>query len=197
MNGFSLQICKRYKRTKELCYCILHVGHFPMNPLEFPGEEAVNTVLWKLIPSRGLASFHQESWWFMSTTANQGAICLRQFLSSHLFFSRTYTHILLLYMKSYPLFSQQSGGFYRWPLQASPAFAAKARRRPLTWWMVLDDEPWALHSASRVIAVLIMSNLQWTFHLWRYEAAANWARWKHNGRTTLMEHLQQCLNCMY
>lgn len=88
--------------------------HFPINSVEFPWRRC-SAALWKLIPSHGLAPFHQGSWWFMSTTADRGTICLRQFLSGRLFFlPRTHT---VLCMKSYRLFSQQSGGFYRWPLQ--------------------------------------------------------------------------------
>lgn len=100
----------KHANDQGTCFCIS-----PWTLSSSPGEDAVNTALWKLIPSLGLAPFHQGSWRFMSTTADRGTICLRQFLSGRLFFlPRTHT---VLCMKSYRLFSQQSGGFYRWPLQ--------------------------------------------------------------------------------
>lgn len=137
MNGFSLQIRKR-REDKELYYWILDIGHFPMNPLEFPREDAVNTALWKLIPIPSLAPFHQESWWFMSTTANQGTICLRQFLFSHLSLSLSHKYCTV-YNDLCPVQSA------KWRLLSlTPpgrlAFAVKQQCRPLAWRMVLDDK---------------------------------------------------------
>lgn len=102
--------------------------------MRLPGEEAVNTALWKLINADGVALVHQGSCWFMSAAARQATICLRQFLFSHL------THMCtVLYMMTYTLFSQQSQGFLLLTPPGSFACAVKQQCRPLTWWTELND----------------------------------------------------------
>lgn len=62
----------------------------PVNPPEIPGEDVVNTALWKLISARRAASFDQESRRFF---VNRGTIRLRQFLFCHIVSPRRHTHI--------------------------------------------------------------------------------------------------------
>lgn len=72
------------------------VGIFP-----WTFSSSLERMLWILLSENWssltvMPPFHQESWWFMLTTANQGTICLRQFLSTSISFSFSHTqaHIL-------------------------------------------------------------------------------------------------------
>lgn len=91
--------------------------HFPFNPPVFPERMQWTLLSENRSPCHGLALIHQQSCWFMSTTANQGTICLRQFTSSALFylfiFCPSHTACVPRYSTLSPislLFSQQNGG---------------------------------------------------------------------------------------
>lgn len=78
------------------------------------------------------------------------------------------------------LFSQQNGAFYRWPLQAILAFAAKTHCRLLTWWMTPGSKPWAWYLVSHVRVRLMLPNLQGhrlsnepSVYFWRRKGTGN------------------------
>lgn len=80
------------------------------------------------------------------------------------------------------------------PSRQSSAIAAKAQCRPLTWWMVPDNKPWALHSAFHVTAVLIAADLQSSELSVRPVnssplEARRCNKLNDNNRTTLREHV--------
>lgn len=74
-------------------------------------------------------------------------------------FSLSHTHTVL-YMKSYLPVQSAEWRLLTLTPTGGLAFAAKPKCRPLTWWMVLYNKSWALHSTPRVIAVLKMPDLR-------------------------------------
>lgn len=114
-------------------FFILPERHVPILPPCAPWEDSVNTAVWKLIPSLGLAFFHQQNCWFMSNTAKQGATCLHQFTSNPLFpppltnCMHSAPHIQC--MKSNAPIVQSA----EWSLLPLTPPGSSGQRRPLTW----------------------------------------------------------------